>query len=190
MLLAPGDYSLKVIVRDPDNGTSGLRLRTITVRDFDAPGVELSTPCLLAAKSEWVNLKGGAETGGGAAGTGPANYPVTFKNRPFVLMPGSMQSEPNGQPLLLKLYNAPVDPATGRPRVQVSWRILSEKGDSEGAPQCDLVSINSTGGNVTEMMFSLRPPSLAPGSHVLSVTVEDQENRKTVSEAIPFQIGS
>lgn len=191
MILAPGSYTLKVIVRDLASGTAALRSSPLDVKSFSTSALDVSTPCFLSVGGDSVNLRGtpgpvGASRDGGTARA----YPLTFKAHSFVASASAFRPGQRGQPLLLRLYNAPADAGTGRPRVRLAWRVLSPSGQPEGAPRCELVGANGLGAGVTEMMFTFEPPVLPKGEHVLSVTVEDPESGESATNSVAFEVGS
>ncbi|MEW6366002.1 MAG: VWA domain-containing protein [Acidobacteriota bacterium] len=172
--LSPGEYSLKVIVRDPVSGLTGLCSRQVSVPRFDEPRLHMVTPCFVSTGGGVLSVRGRYWTEPPAEPGGVRQeYPLTFRSKPLVAASVPQCTPGASYPLLIKLYDAPIDAATGRPLVRLTWQVRSQTGEALGQPGAELVSLNTDPGGAAEMLFSIRLPELSPGRYSLVVSADD-----------------
>ena len=159
--LLPGDYSLRVLVRNAANGVSGLKVAALHVPAFTAAEPVLLPPFVPEPPNRWLmvreQLKEGAQP----------PYPFLLRNQPFV--PAALPALPPGREVRLVVagYNlggspwkgeAAVAAADGREIPAGSLEITDRRAGSEGAPDRAVAT------------FRL-PAELKPGEYTLRIRV-------------------
>jgi VWFA-related protein len=176
--LLPGDYSLRVLVRNGATGVFGLRVAPLTVPAAAQAGPVLLPPLFPEPSGKWV-LVPEAPRGGKRP-----EYPFLLDQQPFV--PASKPVLGPGQEARLALigYNL------GQGDLQATARITSADG-REVEPGVIALGAREPGasGAPDRLAATFRAPQLAPGEYRLSVQLTGPGGTATTSAA-PFVIGA
>jgi VWFA-related protein len=173
MALAPGDYTIELVVRDRLSGKVAAKKERLAVpetsADFSASRVVLGRHAepLRAGVSEEIFREGDAQI------------------RPS---PSREFTPADNLIIFFKLYNPAVDPATSKPSVRVTV-ILSKDGRAVAKP----LSYDLTGaaqGAVPHLTFARFVPlaGLQPGRYEAAVESRDMVTLKLVKQRAPFVI--
>jgi VWFA-related protein len=157
--LLPGDYSLRVLVRNGANGASSLRVVPVHVPDF-AHGQPALLPAFFPEPAgRWLLVR--------EAPRGDAKQP----NYPFMLQ--QQAYIPTGRPLLADgqdMRLALVGYNLGTGDLKAESKILRKDGKEVGAADVKLVG-REPGSSPDRFAATFRPPKLDPGEYLLRVTV-------------------
>jgi len=174
--LYPGDYSIRVMVRNGATGASSLRVVPVRVPAFGEAGPFLLPPFFPETPGKWLMAREAPREGQ------PQNvdYPFMQDKQPYI--PASKPVLTPGQeaPLSLVAYNL------GAGDIKAQAKVLSLDGKELGTG--DLKLLGSEAGSPSRLKASFRPPALQPGEYRLRVTLVDPSGA-THSSTTAFSVG-
>jgi len=172
--LLPGDYSIRVLVRNGVTGASSLRVVPVHVAAQGQPA--LLTPFFPETPNKWVLAK---EAPRGEGKT--PDYPFLLKDAPYI--PAGRPLLADGQEARLALigYNL------GTGQLKAESKVLRKDGKEMGAAEVNLVDREP--GTPDRLTATFRPPKLEPGEYLLRVTVSNGAGLSQTSTA-PFVVGA
>jgi hypothetical protein len=178
--LPPGDYTLRVLVRDAESGRFGVTVNALSVPEPAAPFA--LPPFFLDSGKQWIMVKARPR----GADEEKAEYPFAIGGEAFV--PAALAGVRSGETTQVCLIAYNFDPATapldysgsvlgvdGKPHGKVSLELVkaSEKGEREGA---------------RKLLLRFRPSGLDPGRYALAVKLVDQKTGKFSESSFPFDV--
>ncbi len=176
--LPPGEYSLRVLVRDSESGAQGLRNLSLTVPA--SPDGPLLLPPLFSTPGTWILARQARP-----AAEAPAADPFMVGGRPFLPAARPVLAAGSEAAVGLVVYNLGAEVA------QVRASVL----DAAGRPV--------TGGKLTVRAFhrgegtapgtmegSFSTAGLAPGEYRLRVTVVNPAGGASHTSSTPFVVGA
>lgn len=174
--LYPGDYTIRVMVRNGATGASSLRVVPVRVPAFAEAGPYLLPPFFPESPGKWLMAREAPREG--QAQNVP--YPFMQDQQPYI--PASKPVLTPGQeaPLSLVAYNL------GSGDIKAQAKVLSLDGKEMGAG--DLKLLGSEAGSPARLKASFRPPALQPGEYRLQVTLLDPSGA-THSSSTEFVVG-
>ena len=179
--MRPGLYRLDVVVKDVNGDKTGIFSRSYTVPDFGDEKLTSST-LILADQMEPVPAR--------EVGTG--NFVIgTNKVRPKV-------SSSDGKPasftkkekinFWLQVYNLGVDQKTNKPSATVEYQVVNTATNKH---VLDFTESTAQMGNVGEQVTlgkSLQLSQLDPGVYQVTIKVNDQISKQTISPTAKFAV--
>ena len=179
--MRPGLYRLDVVVKDVNGDKTGIFSRSYTVPDFGDEKLTSST-LILADQMEPVPAR--------EVGTG--NFVIgTNKVRPKV-------SSSDGKPasftkkekinFWLQVYNLGVDQKTNKPSATVEYQVVNTATNQH---VLDFTESTAQMGNVGEQVTlgkSLQLSQLDPGVYQVTIKVNDQISKQTISPTAKFAV--
>ncbi len=176
----PGAYQLRIAVRDAAAEKLGSASQFIEVPDLKKNRLALSGIVLQSTELTIANAAAAANPGVEQKETDPEGNAAVRRFRKGELVD-----------YFYNIYNATLDKATGRPRLQTQMRIFRDQTEVyAGKPeefdpgqQTDLSNLQSA--------TRIRLNGLQPGEYVLQVVVTDAlapEKRRTVTQWIDFEV--
>lgn len=174
--LYPGDYTIRVMVRNGATGASSVRVVPVRVPAFAEAGPFLLPPFFPEPPGKWLMAREAPREGQAAN----VDYPFMQDQQPYI--PASKPVLTPGQeaPLSLVAYNL------GAGDIKAQAKVLSLDGKEMGAG--DLKLLGSASGSPTRLKASFRPPALQPGDYRLQVTLLDPSGT-THSSSTAFSVG-
>jgi VWFA-related protein len=174
--LYPGDYTIRVMVRNGATGASSLRVMPVRVPAFAEAGPFLLPPFFPETPGKWLMAREAPREGQAQN----VDYPFMQDQRPYI--PASKPVLTPGQeaPVSLVAYNL------GAGDVKAQTRVLSLDGKEMGTG--DLKLLGSEAGSPARLKASFRPPALQPGEYRLQVTLMDPSGA-THSSSTAFVVG-
>jgi hypothetical protein len=175
--LPPGDYRIRVLVRDAQTGRTGVESLPLAVPAYAAAEPYLLPPLFIGAQEGWLMVRERTD-GAGAS----VVYPFTVKGEPYVpaahpVMPAGSRAD-----LCLVGYNL------GR-ELAVQGTVLDADGRQMSAGKLALVERTATGiAGLDKLIATFEPSGLAAGDYVLQVAVEDVANGKRELSTLAFTI--
>ena len=177
MVLAPGEYTLDLIVRDKQSGKTAAKREQFVLPE---PNAEFAvTPIVL---SRYVDL---------------APLPKLGDELPDVFTHGKTQIRPSSAKqfratdnlvMLLSVYNAANSPDTNKPLVRVTVRLMK---DGQPATKFfDFVLTDIQPQPVPHLTLAeyIKLTGLAPGNYSAAIEIKDMVTRKSVKQDAPFTI--
>jgi VWFA-related protein len=176
--LAPGDYTLDVIVRDKISGKTTARRQQIVLPEPDAEFA--TTPVVLSRYVEPAS----------ELPPNPAELPDVFVHHKRLIRPSADRrfSVSDNLIMFLSVYNAANNTETGTPQVRVTVRLM--KDGQPATKPLDYVLTDVQNQPVPHLQFAefIRLASLAPGRYQLSIEAKDMVTRKFTKQEAPFEI--
>jgi 5-hydroxyisourate hydrolase-like protein (transthyretin family) len=176
--LAPGDYTLDVIVRDKISGKTTARRQQSVLPEPDAEFA--TTPVVLSRYVEPAS----------ELPPNPAELPDVFVHRKRLIRPSADRrfSVSDNLIMFLSVYNAANNTETGTPQVRVTVRLM--KDGQPATKPLDYVLTDVQNQPVPHLQFAefIRLASLAPGRYQLSIEAKDMVTRKFTKQEAPFEI--
>jgi VWFA-related protein len=178
MVLAPGEYTLDLIVRDRQSGKTSARREQFVVPEPDAEFA--ATPVVLSRFVEQARLPL-------LVGDEPADV-FTHGRSQIRPSPGRQFQATDNLIMFSSVYNAANSPETGKPLVRMTVRLLK---DGQPATKFfDYVLSEVQNQPVPHLTFAeyIRLAGLAPGNYVAAIEIKDMVTRKSVKQDAPFTI--
>jgi VWFA-related protein len=165
--LMPGDYSLRVLVRNGATGASALRNVPLHVPAFASSEAALLPALFPEPAGRWLMVR---EQPRGEYQTAP--YPFMQGQQPYI--PASRPVLVPGQdtPMALITYHLPAD-------AQLEARVLGA--DGKAVATVPVTVTQREGGTPARLQASVKPPSLAPGRYALELRTPDGNGGHHVS---------
>jgi VWFA-related protein len=174
--LYPGDYTIRVMVRNGATGASSLRVVPVRVPAFAEAGPFLLPPFFPESPGKWLMAREAPREG--QAQNVP--YPFMQDQQPYIPASKPVLTPGQDAPLSLVAYNL------GSGDIKAQARVLSLDGKDVGAG--DLKLLGSEAGSPARLKASFRPPALQPGEYRLQVTLVDPSGN-THSSTTAFSVG-
>jgi VWFA-related protein len=177
--LAPGDYTLRTLVRDNETGRFGVSVTPIKVAAGSEP---LSLPPLFLEEGrQWIMIKGKPRSEADAA----AEYPFAISGDSFV--PTALAGLKNGEKsrVCLIAYNFP----SSENAIEYSGRILGVDGQPHGKMDLKLLQSSDREREAArKLLFEFRPSGLDPGRYALIVKLQDVATGKSSESSSTFDV--
>ena len=184
LLLPPGDYTLRALVRDPASGRTGVAVSQVQVSPAAAAGAAATAallPAMLPETTEaWILVRGRRKD---LEGQNEPDYPFTYASQLYA---------PAAQPELLPQERLPLLIAGfGLADLQLEARLLDARG-SEVAPLTLTLAGSAT---VTQLgliqqLVGFTVPTVAPGEYRLQLEGRHAERGVLASSLTPITIGA
>jgi hypothetical protein len=177
--LAPGDYSVRVLVRNGKTGAFSLRVVPVKVPAFAlAAGPVLLPPFFPESPGKWLMTR---EAPRGAAGQN-VPYPFMMREQPYIPASRPVLGGGKDAQVSLVVYNL------GAGEIKADAKVLGA--DGKEVPGAGLkVTDRERGGaaNPDRLTASFTAPQLQPGDYQLQVTLTDGAGTRQTS-TIPFVV--
>ena len=173
--LEPGDYTVRVLVRNGATGQSGLRVVPVRVPDRQAAAPVLLPPLFPETPGKWLMVR---ETPRGEQQQ--ADYPFLLKQQAYI--PASLPVLAPGQDTQIALvgYNL------GTGDLQLTARVLGADGREVG--KADLKGVQKEAGSAPDRLVATFKPPQQPGEYRLAVTFMTPGGNAEASA--PFNVGN
>ena len=175
--LEPGEYALRVLVRNRLSGATGLNIVPLTVPEPGTAERALFTPLFPEPAGKWLMVRE-ARTGE------PPAYPFFLRDQPFIPAAKPVIQMGQAAEFCLMGYNL------GGSEISVSSRLLGVDGSPVPGAEVALGERRATGVPGGEQLtLTFNPKRLAAGEYELEVTVRDSETGSESSSSIAIVIG-
>ena len=177
--LAPGDYTLRTLVRDNETGRFGVTITPVKIA-ADA-GLVTLPPLFLEEGRQWIMIKGKSRSEEESA----AEYPFAIAGEAFV--PTALAGIKNGgtSQVCVIAYNFPGD-SNG---IQYGGRILGVDGRQHGKVDLKLVKASDRERQgARKLLFEFHPTGLDPGRYALVMKLLDPGTGKSSETMSSFDV--
>ncbi len=166
--LPPGDYSLRVLVRNGLTGDTGMKVVPVKVPAFAHGPRVLLTPFFPEPTGKWLIVRE-ATRPGTRQDTPQVPYPFMIGEEPYI--PASLPVLRDGEEARFSLVGYNLG-ALGAGELRIEARILTQDGREVGPAAVELVR-REAGGPVApdRLLASFRPKGLQPGEYRLVITL-------------------
>lgn len=176
--LAPGEYAVRVLVREAGRGASGLAVAPLTVPDFGSGGAVVLPPLFPELEERWLLVREGPREGDEHA------YPFVIKDRVYVPSVRPELSAPGSVPVAVVAYGL----GEGEPELGVT--VLGPDGQDVGLGRLDLVERTATGEAGLDRLFaSFSAPGLGAGEYTVVAEVRDPESGRVHRSSLELAVG-
>ncbi len=176
--LTPGDYLLRVLVRNAVTGATTVRTKEMTVPLYELGEPQLLPPFFLEDTGSWFLVREQDD-----AYQSTTVYPFTVNGEPYIpaAYPG-IGSESMSE-LCLVAYNL------GKGQIDLESRVLAEDGTVVSENPLDFRERTVTGIDGLDKLYAtLESDSLATGHYTLEVAVTDPATKTRHTNSIPLRV--
>lgn len=168
--LDPGSYTVRVLVRNLETGSSSLEVLDVVVPDFAQPGPILSTPTVPEPLGKWVMVREAEER------QRKVPFPYVLKDAPF--MPTALPNFANGGETQVAViaYNLAAGNLTARARLS------GDGGAAAGGSEVTKVERFPGSSAGEEMVLvTVKHPALAAGLYRLELDLTDSAGKSAAA---------
>lgn len=177
--LPPGDYRLRILVRNAETGRTGIQSVRVAVPSYEQAQASLLPPLFMEDRQGWVMVreKEGETTQASVV------YPFTVKGQPYVPAARPILERARSASLCLVAYNL------GQGDLDLEGKVLAADGKALPAGRLSLVERTTTGINgLDKLLATFDPSGLQAGSYVLQVAVKNPATGRQEVNSLPFTI--
>jgi VWFA-related protein len=176
--LPPGDYRVRVLVRNADNGRTGVQSLPLTVPRYDDHRPFLLPPLFIAAAGDWLLVRERTDEGGSSV-----VYPFTLEGEPYVPAARPVVDGEGGAELCVVGYNL------GRGPLELEAHVEGADGSALAGGRVDLVERTATGiEGLDKLRARFEPRGLAAGDYVLHLSVGERESGRRELSSLQFTV--
>jgi len=178
--LPPGDYNIRVLVRNAETGRTGVASRAVNVPVYSQAQPVLLPPFFIEERQKWLLVREQArDQPQGQA----VVYPFTVSGEPYVPSARPILQDQKPARLCLVAYNL------GKGDLSVQGEVLGADGKSSLAVKLAHVERTSTGiQGLYKLVATFDPAGLRSGDYVLRVGVTDPATGQRHTNSLPFQV--
>jgi len=185
--LPPGDYRLRVLVRNSQTGRAGLTVQALHVPTFADGQPYLVQPIFLEPANGGILLQ--VQGRGKAPADGAASDDPLFRASSQGLIPATLPSVQPGNPSSVSVVAYHFGPEHGEGTLKMGAQVLSEEGRPLGDGAITVVGrspVEADGRQV--LLVSFTPANLAPGRYALRVFLQDASTGRGGHASAPFVV--
>lgn len=180
LFLKPGDYWVKVLVRNPQTGHTGLQIVPITVPKYDRKDLFVLPPLFREAPGRWMMVKAPPRPGH----PNPGGYPFVFQGESFIPTAGPSLGKGETASICLVAYGA-----SGTGPLEVEGRVVGIDGNESAAGKLTFVKADRPEPEgLRRLLYSFETATLQPGAYSLVVTVRDSVSGQEGQSALAFAV--
>jgi VWFA-related protein len=177
--LAPGDYRVRVLVRNADTGRTVVSMAPVQVPAYAAADPVLLPPFFMEEQRSWVLVRESSEVNGRQS----VVYPFTVNGEPYVPSAKPVLHPADQAKLCLVAYNL------GSGNLALNAQVTGSDGTALAGGRIDLVERTATGiAGVDKLLATFEPTGLAAGQYVLRVAVTDPTTGNQELSSLPFEV--
>ena len=177
--LPPGDYRVRVLVRDAETGRTGVQAAALEVPAYQKHQPVLLPPLFIEAGRPWVMVRERPKSGDSSS----VVYPFTVKGQPYVPAARPALAGADKARLCLVGYDL------GKGDLTLEGKVVAADGSASTGGSLALVERTKTGvPGRDELLATFEPTGLHPGDYVLRVALTNRANGHTEGSSLPFQV--
>lgn len=177
--LPPGDYQVRVLVRNAESGRTGVRSSTLSVPTYQKLEPVLLPPLFIEGRHNWVLVREHPRQ----ADATSVVYPFTVNGEPYVPAARPALSSADKARLCLVGYNL------GKGDLTLEGSVVAADGKPLSGGDLALVERTKSGvAGQDELIATFQPTGLGAGDYVLRVALTDRLTGHKESNSLPFQV--
>ena len=177
--LPPGDYHVRVLVRNAETGRTGVQTVRVEVPAYSQAQTVLLPPFFMEDRQKWLLVRENSHEGQQSS----VVYPFTVDGQPYVPSARPTLRGESTARLCLVAYNL------GKGDVTVQGQVLAADGTASPSGRLSKVQRTSTGiQGLDKLVATFDPAGLLAGSYVLQVAVTDPATGRRQATSLPFQV--
>jgi hypothetical protein len=178
--LPPGDYRVRVLVRNAQTGRTAVESVQVKVPAYGAAQPVLLPPFFIDQTSRWLMLR---ETSEENLQASSVVYPFTVSGQPYVPAARPVLHGAQKAQVCLVAYNL------GAGEVAVNGEVLAADGKPATARGLSPAERTATGiSGLDKLLATFDPSGLLSGDYVLRVAVTDPRTGRKETNSLPFQV--
>ena len=181
--LPPGDYRVRVLVRNAQTGHTAVESVQVKVPAYGEAQPILLPPFFIEKGSRWLMLRENDETARSGNGNTSVVYPFTVAGEPYV---------PSAKPVLRGAEKARVCLVAynlGQGEVALHGEVVSADGKSAPTDGLSMIERTTTGiSGLDKLLATFDPGGLNSGDYVLNVAVTDPRTGRREMNSLPFRV--
>jgi VWFA-related protein len=179
--LPPGDYRVRVLVRNSQTGRTAVESVQVKVPVYGAAQPVLLPPFFIDQTARWLMLRETSEER--ASGPSSVIYPFTVSGEPYVPAARPVLRGAEKARLCLVAYNM------GAGDLGVQAQVVAADGKPAPASGLSLIERTATGiSGLDKLLATFDPSGLKSGDYVLQVAVTDPRTGLKETNSLPFQV--
>jgi VWFA-related protein len=179
--LPPGDYRVRVLVRNSQTGRTAVESVQVKVPVYGAAQPVLLPPFFIDQASRWLMLRETSEEREGAPSS--VVYPFTVGGEPYVPAARPVLRSAEKARLCLVAYNM------GAGDLGLQAQVMAADGKPAPASGLSLIERTATGiSGLDKLLATFDPSGLKSGDYVLQVAVTDPRTGLKETNSLPFQV--
>lgn len=183
LYLPPGDYGLRVLVRNTTTGRAGVAAARLTVPAIPGGSPSVLPPFFPESAGGWLMVRA---TPRADAPARPADYPFALAGESFV--PAARPALGNGADSRVAVVAYNFSPSGKPSPLAVNLTIVGADGKEIPAGAKPEKSSDLERGGGQKRLYSFHPAGLAPGHYALRVVVTDPATHASAENASAFDI--
>lgn len=177
--LPPGDYRVRVLVRDAETGRTGVQAAALAVPAYQKHQPVLLPPLFIEAGKRWVMVRERPKSGDASS----VVYPFTLKGQPYVPAARPALGGADKAQLCLVGYDL------GKGDLTLEGKVVAADGSASTGGSLALVERTKSGIPGRDVLLAtFEPTGLHPGDYVLRVALTNRANGHTEGSSLPFQV--
>jgi len=181
--LPPGDYRVRVLVRNAQTGHVAVESVQVNVPAYGESKPVLLPPFFIDKGSQWLLLRENDDTARAGVANSSVIYPFTVGGEPYV---------PSAKPVLRGAEKARVCLVAynlGQGEVGLQGEVVSADGVSAPASGLAMIERTATGiSGLDKLLATFDPGALNSGDYVLRVAVIDPRTGQRERSSLPFKV--
>ncbi len=174
--LAPGDYRLRVLVRNADSGRTAVESIALAIPPYDSRQTVVLPPFFVEQPGRWILVREEAHES-------TVVYPFTVNGEPYIPAVKPALSERDGSRVCLVAYNLP------QGDVQVEGKVLTADGREVAGGSFQLVERTVTGiSHLDKLLATFQPGGLQAGEYRLQVAIRPAGGDAVSTSSLPFSV--
>jgi len=176
--LTPGDYQVRVLVRNADTGRTGVEAVALSIPAYAKAEPYLLPPLFMEGDPGWLMIR--EREGKDQQAT--VVYPFTVKGEPYVPAARPVLRPERAVSLCLVGYNL------GAGDLKLEGKVVAADGQALKGGRLSLVERTATGiSGLDKMIATFQPTGLQAGSYVLKIAVQSGNGPEEAS-SLPFVV--
>ncbi len=176
--LTPGDYQVRVLVRNADTGRTGVEAVALSIPAYAKSEPYLLPPLFMEGDPGWLMIR----ERDGKDQKATVVYPFTVKGEPYVPAARPVLRPEQSVSLCLVGYNL------GTGDLKLEGRVVAADGQALQGGRLSLVERTATGiSGLDKMIATFQPTGLQAGSYVLKVAIHSGSGPEEAS-SLPFVV--
>jgi VWFA-related protein len=184
-LVPPGDYKIRLIVRDAETGEIGSQTQEISVPDYEAGALALSGPVFLQPDSDWIIIRGfdpHSPSGRKKGVNLPLDYPYVLNGKAFIPGVAPIIKEASPVQIYLRAYNLNLHPQTQVPQTEMSFEVEDIEGKSIPLKKVRILKKpTQVEPGVFDLLFQVNFGNLPQGRYQLNLSFKDVLANQTIA---------
>jgi VWFA-related protein len=181
--LPPGQYRVRVLVRNAETGRTGVETATVSVPTYQAAQPDLLPPFFFETPGRWLLVRERPKGSAPGQEAGSVVYPFTVNGEPYIPAARPALSSNQTAKLCLVAYNM------GSGKLAVNGQVLAADGQVLPGGSLSVVERTVTGiAGVDKLLATFQPKGLPAGDYVLRVAVRNETTGSQRVNSVPFVV--